>query len=130
MIITNVATFDQNINGTYPVYSFNLKTPPTTRPYKFEIFSMTISEYDGGIYSVNMGSKTFQNNPGLITQASAKPDNRKTNALTYYEIMFKLTNKMPYCIVLGSKVCKGFINIVFPSSLMIDGSASCDDNVT
>lgn len=101
--------------------SFFVTTPPSTRPYTFSFttqYALTASTF----YSIDSISQTFTNNPGAIT--STIPiflADTAINAVTSYQIQFKVTNAM----ISGS-----FIQIIFPSTLTIDPTATCTPNIT
>jgi hypothetical protein len=75
----------------------------------------------GTVYDINSDSKTFQNNAGAITSTSVIVTDTTINVVTDYKISFKVTNKL---------VAGGFLSIIFPATLTVDPTGSCNDNVT
>jgi len=72
------------------------------------------------VYDIDTYSKTYTNNAGIINSVNVTVTDATINVNTSYKIDFILTNKMTN---------GGFIQIIFPSTLTIDESATCSDNV-
>lgn len=72
------------------------------------------------VYEIDTISKTFQNNPGEITGGLVTVTDRTINVITSYRIDFTLKNSLKS----GS-----FIQIIFPSTLVIDPTATCTVSV-
>lgn len=118
LLLTNVASPSDKISGSVSVSQLSITTPPSTRA--FTIKFTALYNVSGVYYEIDTISKTFQNNPGVISSVSVTPGDTSINVVTSYTINFKLTNKM---------VNGGFIHVVFPNTLTFDPSAICSDNV-
>lgn len=98
---------------------FAITTPPSTRPFTFK-FTTEYEPVPGTVYDIDTASRTYQNNAGSITAGVVTATDRTVNVVTSYKVEFTLRNRM---------VAGGFVQIIFPSTLVIDPTASCSVNI-
>jgi len=118
MLLTNISPTNDRLSGSFSITLLSITTPPSTRAFTFKFTA--VYNVSGVYYEIDTISKTFQNNAGAITSVSVLPSDTSINVVTSYTINFKLTNKM---------VNGGNIHIVFPSTLTVESTAICSDNV-
>lgn len=92
MIFTNLAPSDKT-SGSLLLSGFTVTTPPSTRSFTFK-FTSLYNATTGTLYDIDTYSKSYQNNPGAITSATATPNDTSINAIASYTVSFKITNKM------------------------------------
>ncbi len=120
MIFTNIATTERTNGNSIILSGFSIITPPSTRPFTFK-FTTEYYPAINTVYEIDTFSKTYQNNPGAITGGLVVPSDTTINVLTSYRIDFTLKNRM---------VAGGFIQIIFPPTIVIDPTASCTASIT
>lgn len=118
ILLTNISPSNDRLSGSFSITLLSVTTPPSTRAFTFKFTALY--NVSGVYYEIDTISKTFQNNAGAIISVSVLPTDTSINVVTSYTINFQLTNK----IVNG-----GNIHIVFPSTLTVDPTAICSDNV-
>ena len=112
-----VSTFDITATTSLNLSGITYITPPSSRPFTLTINSEHVE--NGVTYGINSNSITFACRIGDITSAAISNFSTSINAVTKYDVSFRITNQL---------IANSFIAIIIPSPLSLTGSTTCSTN--
>lgn len=120
-VFTNVANVSDIITGSISLFNFAVMTPPSTRSYTISFTTLYFDSGTNGYYGIDSTSNSYQNAAGIITSANLTLSSFAINKNSSYQIVFTTIN----ALTTGS-----FIQIIFPSTIVVNPTATCSVNIS